>query len=151
MYVKAINQTVETFPYSIGDLRKDNPNTSFPKKPSESVLAEWNVYPVIRAERPAHSSNETAQQNDAPTLEGDSWVLGWTVRALTDLELEDYAQAAKMQRNRKLSDSDWTQLADSPLSAAEKTEWEQYRQALRDISAQAGFPTEILWPSEPVA
>jgi hypothetical protein len=48
MYVFAPNQTVEIFPYSIGDLRRDNPNTSYPRNPSDAVLAEWNRLPRNR-------------------------------------------------------------------------------------------------------
>ena len=49
-------------------------------------------------------------------------------------------------RNQKLSDSDWTQIADS---TADKTAWGTYRQALRDITSQEGFPWEITWPEKP--
>ena len=45
MYVKANNGVAEIYPYSIGLLRKDNPNTSFPKNPSDELLAEWGVFP----------------------------------------------------------------------------------------------------------
>ena len=46
MYVLAPNQVIETYPYSIGYLRRDNSYTSFPKNPSNELLATWNVYPV---------------------------------------------------------------------------------------------------------
>ena len=53
------------------------------------------------------------------------------------------AAAMRIQRNEKLKDSDWTQLADSPVN---KTAWATHRQALRDISSQTGFPWTITWP-----
>ena len=59
MYVLAPNQNVETFPYSIGALRRDNPNTSFPASPTEQTLAEWNVFPVI--DKPAPDYNPATQ------------------------------------------------------------------------------------------
>lgn len=46
----------------------------------------------------------------------------------------------KAERNRRLSDSDWTQMADSPLSATEKSAWAKYRQALRDMDFQGEWP-----------
>lgn len=49
-------------------------------------------------------------------------------------------------RNKLLQESDWTQLTDSP---ADKAEWAAYRQALRDITDQTGFPNSITWPTEP--
>jgi hypothetical protein len=54
---------------------------------------------------------------------------------------------AKERRNRLLVASDWTQLPDVPL--ATKTAWATYRQELRDITAQSGYPTEIIWPTPP--
>ena len=53
----------------------------------------------------------------------------------------------KAHRNRLLYDSDWTQLPDVAL--ANKEAWATYRQALRDITEQLGYPTEINWPVQP--
>jgi len=58
----------------------------------------------------------------------------------------EQAKAVREQRTQKLSDSDWTQIADS---TADKTAWATYRQALRDITSQAGFPWTITWPDAP--
>jgi hypothetical protein len=62
--------------------------------------------------------------------------------------IKDAEQAANVrnQRTEKLKDSDWTQLADS---TADKTAWATYRQALRDITAQSGFPWTMTWPTQP--
>lgn len=56
------------------------------------------------------------------------------------------AEAARARRNDALSKTDWTQAADSPVDS---TAWATYRQALRDIPSQAGFPNTITWPTEP--
>ena len=149
MYVKTSNQQVETFPYSIGLLRKDNPNTSFPKNPSDEMLAEWDVYPVTLAEMPPCTHEQVAQQNSEPTLQNGSWVLEWTIRNKTQKELDFEAAEIRSTRNIKLSNSDWTQLTDAPLTADQKTAWANYRQELRDITKQAGFPTNVTWPVEP--
>lgn len=53
------------------------------------------------------------------------------------------------ERNRRLSNSDWTQFSDSPLTDEKKTEWQTYRQTLRDITNGFDNDTEINWPSEP--
>lgn len=53
------------------------------------------------------------------------------------------------ERNKKLLDSDWTQLADSPLTNQKQTEWQIYRQSLRDITTQLN-PFSIEWPTPPV-
>ena len=64
-------------------------------------------------------------------------------KAMKDAE---QAKSVRTQRTQKLSDSDWTQIADS---TADKTAWATYRQALRDITSQAGFPWTITWPDAP--
>ena len=58
----------------------------------------------------------------------------------------EQAASVRAQRTQMLKDSDWTQIADS---TADKTAWATYRQALRDITDQAGFPWTITWPNDP--
>ena len=52
----------------------------------------------------------------------------------------------RIARNQALAASDWTQVADTPVDRAA---WADYRQALRDITSQADFPENIIWPTEP--
>jgi hypothetical protein len=59
---------------------------------------------------------------------------------------EDQGRNVRASRNQLLSACDWTQLADSPV---DKTAWANYRQALRDVSSQSGFPWTVQWPSVP--
>jgi hypothetical protein len=56
------------------------------------------------------------------------------------------AEAVRSTRNAQLKDSDWSQLADAPVDTAA---WATYRQALRDVPNQAGFPWEVVWPTKP--
>lgn len=56
---------------------------------------------------------------------------------------------AREQRNRLLTESDWTQMPDVEL--ATKSAWATYRQALRDITDQPGYPLDITWPTPPGA
>jgi hypothetical protein len=63
-------------------------------------------------------------------------------------EIEGMWRATRDRRNELLSESDWTQLPDSPLSNQKQTEWQIYRQALRDITNQPN-PFSINWPSKP--
>tara|TARA_R110002126_G_scaffold157373_1_gene304923 strand:- start:52 stop:549 length:498 start_codon:yes stop_codon:yes gene_type:complete len=64
-------------------------------------------------------------------------------KAMKDAE---QAKSVRTSRTEKLKDCDWTQIADS---TADKTAWATYRQALRDITAQSGFPWTITWPDAP--
>lgn len=58
-------------------------------------------------------------------------------------------EAAYAERNKRLVDSDWTQLPDVPLTDEQKTAWQTYRQALRDITSTPGWPDAIEWPVPP--
>jgi hypothetical protein len=55
----------------------------------------------------------------------------------------------RTKRTQLLHDTDWTVLADAPLTAAQKTAWEAYRQALRDLPAQDVGPGDVVWPIAP--
>lgn len=77
----------------------------------------------------------------------------YTKYSVADLDAEgiaakdaEQAKSVREQRNQKLKDSDWTQVADAPVDQAA---WATYRQALRDIPAQAGFPWDVQWPTQP--
>jgi hypothetical protein len=64
---------------------------------------------------------------------------------------KDHAQweAIRTDRNKRLADTDWTQLDDTPIANTDKSQWALYRQALRDITTQAD-PFHIEWPALPV-
>jgi hypothetical protein len=64
-------------------------------------------------------------------------------KAIKDAE---QASAVRQSRGDKLADSDWTQVADAPV---DKAVWATYRQALRDITTQDGFPWTVTWPDAP--
>lgn len=63
--------------------------------------------------------------------------------------LENQWAGIREQRNRLLSASDWTQMADSPLSTDQKEDWLQYRQHLRDITENFDAPSDVVWPDKP--
>ena len=61
----------------------------------------------------------------------------------------EQAKSVRTSRDDKLKECDWTQLDDTPLSNTVKATWAIYRQALRDVTTQAGFPWTITWPDAP--
>jgi len=151
MFVKAINNQVVAYPYSVGDLRRDNPNTSFPKTIPLETMAAFNMYPVETGNYPAYDAEtQRIEHSDRPVLSNGKWELTKTVVALTAEQLQDRADSkaaeARRERDRLLAGSDWTQTADAPV---DQVAWQDYRQALRDIPQQAGFPTDITWPTKP--
>lgn len=68
-----------------------------------------------------------------------------------DSEVRHILAAAEVraERDRLLDSCDWTQLPDAPLTDAEKNLWAAYRQALRDVPQQEGFPLSAVFPEEP--
>ena len=64
----------------------------------------------------------------------------------------DFWIGLRIERNTLLTESDWTQTADTPLSDSKKAEWVTYRQSLRDLPANnssASFIDDVTFPSEP--
>lgn len=150
MYALIENGAVKRYPYTATDLRRDNPGTSFPPKPSDAALLQWNVHPVHYAPAPDFDPVTHKLVEQIPTFDGSAWIQQWSVEALSQAEASERnaAKAAEVrsERNAKLAASDWTQVADAPT---DKAAWATYRQALRDISAQPGFPWTVTWPTEP--
>jgi len=66
-------------------------------------------------------------------------------------KVEDARMAAREKRDARLAATDWTQLVDCPLDDMDIVLWQSYRQALRDVPQQEGFPLNVDWPEEPVA
>jgi hypothetical protein len=67
-------------------------------------------------------------------------------RSQEELENIVYSGKVRTKRNKLLAECDWTQVADAPVDQAA---WATYRQALRDITEQDGFPTSVDFPAEP--
>ena len=146
-------------------LRADNPNTSFPKQITADILDGFGYDPVLNGAAATVSGPYEASTRDGVEEINKQWFTKFIVGPVfTDNEDATAAeqQAAyrtnidnqvaanvRSERDRKLAACDWTVLADSPLTTAKKTEWKTYRKALRDISAAAGFPHTMEWPTEP--
>lgn len=70
----------------------------------------------------------------------------WTPPTAEEIEA-NLAAEIREQRNALIAETDWTQASDVPDTTREK--WQPYRQALRDVPQQEGFPHEVEWPEEP--
>ena len=151
LYVKAKDGVVIAYPYTQTDLIRDNPSTSFPSGGiSPDSLAEWNLFPVHFADQPGVDPLAQRVVEIAPMYDGQSWIQQWAVEALSQDEINantaQQAAAVRADRNARLAATDWTQIADS---TANKPAWGAYRQALRDVPAQVGFPQSVTWPEQP--
>lgn len=58
-------------------------------------------------------------------------------------------QIVLSRRNSLLYTSDWTQIPNNPLTSEVQQEWAVYRQQLRDITQQSGYPYNVVWPTQP--
>jgi len=74
------------------------------------------------------------------------WTQLKTAEQREEERLQGLADAARAERDRLLAACDWTQVADAPVDASA---WAAYRQALRDVPQQSGFPENIVWPVSP--
>ena len=148
LLIKATGSTVEQYPYSIGLLRKENPNTSFPKQVSASDMASFNVYPVTEV-TPTVADTQKLVKVWTPTLSGDDWILDHQAVDLTDADIAEatavLAANAREQRDALLAATDFYALSDVVMTSAMTT----YRSDLRSVPAQSEFPTTITWPTAP--
>ena len=62
---------------------------------------------------------------------------------------EEIAEQVRLERDRRIAATDYLALPDYPLSEEEKAAVMVYRQALRDVPSQEGFPREVVWPEVP--
>jgi hypothetical protein len=137
-----------TTPITVGDYRELFPNTSFPAGgPSAEFLADNNAKKVNLFK--AHD-RLTQKLVSCDAYDDGEFVSLTQVVELTAEEIQSAKDSAiaqiRSQRNQLLKDCDWTQIADC---TADKTAWATYRQALRDVTQQSGFPWTITWPTQP--
>lgn len=140
---------VTKYPVSASDIRKKFPNTSFPSPITNADLTSFGVVSVTLQDRPSVTETQRLVAGQ-PVLSNGSWTQGWTVEDFSAEEIQELqdqeAAAAREQRDGLLAASDWTQVADAPGDTAA---WATYRQALRDLPASAGWPSNITWPTQP--
>lgn len=119
-----------------------------------SQLGEADKYLVGEYRDDKFYIDETDTPTELPPKPGPEYVFDYTqkqwINPLSNEEQVAQAQAKVLaKRKRLLIQSDWTQLPDVPLTT--KQSWAAYRQALRDITTQSGYPTNVTWPEAPQA
>jgi hypothetical protein len=149
-YAKIENGEVIKYPYSIQDLKKDNPNVSFPSIIDEPTKFRYCMLPIQKVEV-QEDYTKNISENFPELIEG-IWTQKWTIVDATQEEIDQRLfakwQEVRDERGGRLNSSDWTQLPDSPLTEEQKNAWRQYRQELRDITNQAN-PFEVIYPVQP--
>jgi len=151
---------------SQGEIRKLNPNVSMPKVWNSNVYDALGIDPVLETPKPETTGDYKIVVRDGAEQDANNnWVQKWVERDMfSDTEEdgvtttkaeheaayqarldEDAAKAVRAERDQKLKDTDWMGMSDVTMS----TEWATYRQALRNVPAQDGFPHTVTWPTEP--
>lgn len=145
LYIKTDeNFNIVKFPYSISEFKRDNPETSWPETIDPMTLAEHRVYPVYQNIQPEYDANTEYLSLLQPSMDINGvWSTHWQVQRIPE---EEVAAVHKAHRNSLLQNSDYTQLPDTPV---DKVSWATYRQALRDVTKQSGWPYQIEWPIPP--
>jgi len=132
-----------------GEFRQLNPNTSFPQQISADTLNDFGADVVLEGPQASPTRYQTAYRDGVEQIDG-KWYTKYSVADMGDeaktAKDAEQAKAVRTTRGEKLKDSDWTQVADAPV---DKAVWATYRQALRDVTAQSGFPWEVTWPTQP--
>jgi len=150
---------------SQGEVRRLFPNTSLPRVWSADVCNQLGIDPVFESPAPEVTRYQTANKNGVTQDAKGNWVWAWTIGpTFTDNEEataaeqeaayvqridDEQATRIRADRDKRLAETDWTQLIDSPFSNDTNGVWQAYRQALRDVPAQAGFPWDVAWPKKP--
>lgn len=138
------------------------PNTGFPVQLTEDIINEFGGDVVFEGPQATGGTVYQFSQRDGVEEINGKWYTKYVLGPIfTDNEeataaeqeaaykaIKDAEQAKSVRQSRgeKLKDSDWTQVADAPVDQAA---WATYRQALRDVTAQEGFPWTITWPTQP--
>tara|TARA_E500000318_G_scaffold70784_1_gene65608 strand:+ start:2240 stop:2737 length:498 start_codon:yes stop_codon:yes gene_type:complete len=152
---------------SQGQIRSDNPNVSLPKVWNDNVNETLGIDPVFASPKPEPSGDyKSVVRNGVVQDANGNWVQAWTERdmfteytdddgvthSVADQQAAyDASEAAKLakseraKRDELLKETDHYGLSDVTMSAEMTT----YRQALRDVPQQTGFPQTITWPEAP--
>ena len=132
-----------------GEFRSLHPNTSFPQVLTAEILNDAGADVVLEGPQAQPTRYQTAFRDGVEQIDGQ-WFTKYSVADVSDeakaAKDAEQAKSVREQRNTKLANCDWTQLADS---TADKQAWATYRQALRDITVYMGFPWDMTWPVAP--
>ena len=132
------------------EFRREHPQTSFPPQLNAGIIDDFGYDPVLEGPQPTLIPPYQFAQRDGVEEINGQWFTKYIAAEPDDEGKtrmdEEQAARVRIDRNTRLAACDWTQLTDAPVNA---TTWATYRQALRDITSQAGFPWDVQWPDQP--
>jgi hypothetical protein len=153
-YVQANGDTFVRHINDIEPTRWDEDNFCFARKLTPEQAEQFGVT-KLKIVTPPYFDPATQRRDEGPALLVNGvWTQNYIVSQLTPEEAaakaEEQGRIVRAERDRLLQRTDWTQVDDTPLDNVAKNAWANYRQALRDVPDQAGFPFDVNWPSVPV-
>ena len=128
------------------EFRRRHKNTSFSRLLDENLLDAFDTDIVFEGPQKQGPPPYSYTYRDGVEKIGDKWYTKYTI-GQRDKEPIDkkYAENIRTRRDILIKESDWRAVSDRKL----EPEWKEYRQALRDISEQEGFPHDVKWPIDP--
>ena len=128
------------------EFRRRYKNTSFSRLLDENLLDAFDTDIVFEGPQKQGPPPYSYTYRDGVEKIGDKWYTKYTI-GQRDKEPIDkkYAENIRIRRDILIKESDWRAVSDRKL----EPEWKEYRQALRDISKQEGFPHDVKWPVDP--
>ena len=115
------------------------------------ILASLGASVVLEGPQASPTRYQTTFRDGVQEIDGQ-WFTKYSVADMDDeaktAKDAEQAKSVRTQRDEKLKATDWTQVSDAPV---DKTVWATYRQALRDLTKESGFPWDMTWPTEPGA
>ena len=137
------------------DFKRANSNTTFGIPLNTELLFSQFGYTLYNeTEKPdASTLKKYFKFVEVPVLQSDkSCLQTWSEVAMTNVEKQESyiykVTEVKAKRDSLLTTSDWTQLGD--VAIANKEAWATYRQELRDVTKQEGYPWGVVWPFLPM-
>jgi len=137
MYIKITDGVAA--PYTTRNLRDDNPRVSFPRQLTAELVAPFGVRTCETRSVPFDPLVQTHEDNGY-VKEKNKWFL---LKAAVNLPTAVAETNVRQHRDALMKSTDWHALSDNKMSA----DMTAYRQALRDVSNQDGFPFNVAWPN----
>lgn len=167
MFVKTNGKKIEQYPYELAHIQRDHDGVIFSGKgPSHSFMELHGIHVVYEDVQPvperegiksnAPTYNDTTHyivKDEKPKLVDGRWTLQWKVKKkskkMMDSTKSKLATIAIRERNNLLNESDWVVIRSMERGEEVPAGWRNYRENLRDIEEQKGFPLNIAWPVSP--
>ena len=157
MYALIIDESVEKYPANRFFLQQRNPRVSFPSILTDEI---WNTYgfvKVLTTNQPTYDRDAGNLVEDVPEFRDGQWYQTWKFVPFSDIELDErnterdlsLKTKHRMTRDRLLQETDLDVIRSLEATNSTPENLKTYRQALRDLPAQKGFPSNITWPTKP--